>query len=65
MYVHIAQVQDFMRERGIPRGFAIETLNIETFFNSILQRSGFLCLGLYVLHPVVHVVVKAMFSEIF
>ena len=26
MYIHITQVQDFMRERGIPRGFAIETL---------------------------------------
>ena len=26
MYVHIAQVQDFMRKQGIPRGFAIETL---------------------------------------
>ena len=26
MYIHITQVQDFMRERGIPRGFALETL---------------------------------------
>jgi len=26
MYIHIAQVQDFMRTLGIPRGFSLETL---------------------------------------
>lgn len=26
MYIHIAQVQDFMRKLGIPRGFGVEVL---------------------------------------